>query len=103
MKGMMVRLWHDDSGALLATEWVFMATILVIGLIVGLRAVQQAVLNEMEEFAGAIGSLSQSFSFGGNSGCCGFSNRAIFNDQPGAWPIDTCVENRETGTLVCPD
>ena len=29
------KLWDDDRGALLATEWVFMGTILVIGVLPG--------------------------------------------------------------------
>ena len=37
------KLWRDDAGALLATEWVFMATILVIGVIPGMVAVRDAL------------------------------------------------------------
>jgi len=97
------RFWSDDSGALLATEWIFIATILVIGLIVGLTSVRNAVLNEMEEVAAAIGSLSQSFSFGGIAGCCDFTNGSAFSDQPGLFPIDACVESQLSPAIPCPD
>jgi hypothetical protein len=36
---LMLKLWKDDCGALIATEWVFVATILVLGAITGLVAV----------------------------------------------------------------
>jgi hypothetical protein len=34
------KLWHDNRGSLLATEWVFMATIMIIGIIPGMIAVR---------------------------------------------------------------
>ena len=41
------KLWKDDCGALIATEWVLVATILVIGIITGLVAVRQAAIVEL--------------------------------------------------------
>jgi hypothetical protein len=52
------KLWNDDSGALVATEWVFVATIMVLGTITGLAAVRQAILSELTEFADAVISLN---------------------------------------------
>jgi Flp pilus assembly pilin Flp len=63
------RLWSDDNGALIATEWVFVATILILGIITGLVAVRQAVISELTEFANAVMALSQSYSFAGQSNC----------------------------------
>lgn len=57
------RLWQDDGGAMLATEWVFVATILVIGSITGLVAVRQAIILELEEFAESIFALCSSWRF----------------------------------------
>jgi Flp pilus assembly pilin Flp len=100
----MLRLWRDDQGALIATEWVFVATILVIGLIVGLKAVQSAVLNELEEVAGAIGAISQSYSYGGTSGCCGFTNGSSFTDNgPNTYPVDACTQSADEGGSACLD
>jgi Flp pilus assembly pilin Flp len=65
MKRLMVRLWNDDTGALIATEWLFIVTIMVIGLITGLAIVRNSVVAELEEVAGAILSLNQSYSFTG--------------------------------------
>jgi hypothetical protein len=69
MRNLMLKLWADDAGALIATEWVFVATILVLGSIVGLVAVRQAVISELTEFANAVLALNQSFSFSGQSNC----------------------------------
>lgn len=60
------RLWQDDQGALIATEWVFVATILVIGSITGLVAVRQAILEELEDLAEAISHLSTFWRFDGD-------------------------------------
>jgi hypothetical protein len=67
MRRLMRRVWQDDTGALIATEWVFVATILVLGAITGLVAVRQAVISELVEFANAVMSLNQSYSFSGQS------------------------------------
>jgi hypothetical protein len=69
MKNLFAKLWSDDCGALIATEWVFVATILVLGAITGLVAVRQAILSELTEFANAVLSLNQSYSFSGQSNC----------------------------------
>jgi Flp pilus assembly pilin Flp len=69
MRQLMRKLWEDDCGALIATEWVFVATILVLGAITGLVAVRQAILSELTEFANAVMALNQSYSFSGQSNC----------------------------------
>ena len=69
MRKFMKRLWADDGGALIATEWVFVATILILGIITGLIAVRQAVISELTEFANALMALDQSYSFAGQSNC----------------------------------
>jgi hypothetical protein len=63
MRQLVGRLWSDDCGAMLAVEWVFVATILIIGSITGLVAVRQAIITELEEFAEAILALSTSWDF----------------------------------------
>src|SRR5215831_3920645 len=62
MRQLIGRVWTDDAGGLLAVEWVFVATILIIGSITGLCAVRQAIITELEEFAEAILALNTSWS-----------------------------------------
>src|SRR5262249_32371156 len=70
MKRILSKLWKDDCGALLATEWVVLATILVIGIIPGLVAIRKGLLNEMKDIANATMSLDQSYEFTGNELFC---------------------------------
>jgi hypothetical protein len=65
MKHVLSNVWADDSGALLATEWVVLATILVIGIVPGLIAVRQGTLEELLDFSNATMSLDQSYEFDG--------------------------------------
>jgi len=65
---MLKKLWNDDAGALVSAEIILVATILVIGVITGLHAVQTAVVTELGDVASAIGSVNQSYSFGGSTG-----------------------------------
>src|SRR5579862_1594465 len=89
MYKLMLNLWQDDCGALIATEWVFVATILVLGAITGLVAVRQAVISELTEFANAVMALNQSYSFTGQTNCesttagsaASDSNNTIFESQ----------------------
>jgi hypothetical protein len=67
MSSMLERLWSDDHGALLGSEFLFMMAMLVIGTASGLVAVRQALLSEMTETANAIMALDQSYSFSGQS------------------------------------
>ena len=62
---MLRKFWNDESGFIVSSELVLIATICVIGLIVGLVEVQWAVVGELNDVGDAIGSLNQSFQFAG--------------------------------------
>jgi len=64
---MMKMLLNDEAGFIISAELVLVATLLVIGLIVGLSEVQHAVVSELNDVAEAIGSLNQCYSFSGFS------------------------------------
>lgn len=92
---MLLSLWKDDAGFIVSAELVLVATILVIGLIVGLSEVQHAVVSELNDVADAIGELNQSYSFSGFTKC-DFNNRihattygSDFGDQQ-----DDCDKNQ---------
>ena len=105
MRKLMLKLWSDDRGALIATEWVFASTILVIGLVAGLKSVQQAVATELEDMANAVGSLSQAYSFAGTSGCAASTNGSRHSDETHAVTLQTNVEvfNSQASNSACPD
>ncbi len=100
MRQLAIKLWKDDCGALIATEWVFVATILVLGSITGLVAVRQAVITEMEEFAHAVMSLSESYSFSGQSNCQSSTAGSMFNDADHSIPITRTDAGTRSGDVT---
>jgi hypothetical protein len=75
------RLWADETAFVVTTELVLVATILVIGTVVGLATVRDAVVAELADVAAAIGSINQSYSW---SGISGHSGLAGFGAAPAA-------------------
>lgn len=64
---MLRQILNDESGFIVSAELVLVATILVIGMIVGLSEVQHAVVQELNDVGDAIGALNQSYSYSGFS------------------------------------
>lgn len=93
------QLWLDEVGFLAATEATFLATILVIGCIVGLTAMRDSVVSELSDTSGAMQALNQTFSFDGISSNLvtvfgsGFNDSRDFCDEPGdpSGEADNCI------------
>ncbi len=68
MGNLLRRLWGDDQGALISIEYLFVATILVIGLVVGLTNLREAINAELTALGNAILALSQGYTVSGSSG-----------------------------------
>jgi Flp pilus assembly pilin Flp len=66
MKNLFLKLWADDAG-IVALEYLLVATIVGLGLVVGLAAVNSAMTSELTELANAILSLNQDYSFTGKT------------------------------------
>ena len=69
---MLRTLYHDEAGFIVSAELVLIATLLVIGLIVGFSEIQHAVVAELNDVGDAIGKLNQSYLF------TGFSKKSQF-------------------------
>jgi hypothetical protein len=88
-------LFNDEAGFLVSAELVLVATILVIGLIVGLSEIQYAVVEELNDVADAVGSLNQSYlytgftAFKGKGGIKSRVTGSSFNDV-----ADDCDNNQ---------
>ena len=67
MRNLLKKLWADDAGALIAAEFLFVATILVIGTVVGLAQLRDAVNVELTELGNAIMALSQGYTLSGQT------------------------------------
>jgi hypothetical protein len=62
---MLKQLWNDEAGFIISAELVLVATLLVIGLIVGMSEVQHAINGELCDVGEAIGALNQGYFFTG--------------------------------------
>ena len=97
---MFQRLYADESGFIVSAELVLVATLLVIGLIVGMSEVQHAVVTELNDVADAIGSVNQSYRYSGFSkrdggwGWCGVHAQtagSVFVDLQDACDLNQCM------------
>ena len=64
---MLRTLIQDEAGFIVSAELVLVATIVVIGMIVGLSEIQHSVVQELNDVAEAIGSINQSYAYQGLS------------------------------------
>jgi Flp pilus assembly pilin Flp len=65
MKQLTACLFHDEAGFIVSSELVLIATLLVIGLIVGLSEVQHSIVSELNDVSEAVGGMNQSYRFSG--------------------------------------
>lgn len=86
------RLWDDEDGVVLSAELVLIGTILVIGLIVGLANLQNAVVGELNDLGSAIGGADQSYQ---TTGYVSSGSRQIISLSPAMgysnFPVDNCA------------
>lgn len=66
MKTLLKRIWTDDAGVL-TFEWVLLVTLVILGIVGGLSAVRDAVIDELGDVAGAVLAVDQSWTV---IGCC---------------------------------
>jgi hypothetical protein len=88
----MFRLWKEETGAIVSAEIMLVATILVIGVVVGLKSVRDSVVTELADVAQAIGNVNQSYSYSATAGHHAFTAGAAFTDN-----FDFC----DTVALTC--
>lgn len=102
---MLKNLWNDEVGALLSAEFILLATILVIGAIVGLKAVQEAITVELADVGAAISSVNQSYSWTATDGHSAevagsaFADAQDFCDGGAGDGTRRCVVLTDEGTL----
>jgi|SaaInlStandDraft_1057018.scaffolds.fasta_scaffold38640_2 hypothetical protein len=95
------KLLTDENGFVVSAELILIASILVIGMIVGLSEVQHSVTAELNDVAEAVGSMNQSYYYSGFAAYKSYGNgvksvttgSAFFDSQ------DDCDNNQ--CTLSC--
>lgn len=97
MRCLWQQLRDDDAGFVLSAELVMVGSVLVIGLVVGLASVQEAVIGEYQDVAGALRGLDQSYAYHGMHGCgcspCSYSS----------WTAGSSYGVSESGLPICFD
>lgn len=100
---MLKTLWNDECGVILSAELVLVATILVLGMIVGLVELQCSIVAELSDLSSAFGNLDQSYQVSGfasykNDGYTkGRTHGASYSDR-----ADTCDCDNNM-SIVCND
>ena len=54
LRKLALRLWRDEVGGLLSTEYVLLGTLLTLGLVVGFSATRVSLVTEFEDYAAAL-------------------------------------------------
>lgn len=81
MRTLVSRLWNEQEGAIVSAEILLVATILVIGVIVGLKSVRDSVVTELADVAQALANVDQTYSYSGVYGHGAFSGGGHFFDR----------------------
>ena len=81
MKTMFNRLWTEETGAIVSAEVMLVATILVLGVIVGLKSIRDSVVTELADVAQAVANVNQSYCYSGVTGHAAKSGGGDFQDQ----------------------
>jgi hypothetical protein len=88
-------LLNDEAGFVVSSELVLISTIAVIGLIAGLSTLRDGVVQELADVSGAIGNISQSYTYNSVTGHSSGTNGSAFQDQTDFCEVDT---NNGSGT-----
>jgi hypothetical protein len=80
MRNLAMRLWQDDAGFVVSTELVLIATIIVLGALVGQSTLRDAVISELADTAESINNINQSYSYSAVTGHSSSVSGSIFQD-----------------------
>ena len=90
-------LYNDEAGFIVSAELVLVATIAVLGMVVGLSEVAFNVNQELEDVGSAFGSINQNFHYNGTAGHKGGIAGSKYNDE---W--DQCDDSCDVSCDVAP-
>lgn len=58
------RIWHDEDGVL-SFEWTLLTVVVVFGIVSGISAARDTIIDELGDMAQAVVGINQSFTFSG--------------------------------------
>ena len=85
------KLWNDDRGFVVSTELVLLATVLVVGLLVGMVSLRDGVVSELADVTQAVQSVNQSYGYDGLIGHNAATHGSTYVDL-----FDECDINVDT-------
>jgi len=94
---MLRQFWSDDRAFVVSSELVIVATIIVIGMLIGLVTVRDQVVQELADVAAAVSRTEQGFSFSGVTGHSSSIAGSLFQDF-----VDFCDNVNGIATDVDP-
>ena len=98
---MLKALLNDEAGFVVSTELVLVATILVIGLIVGQTTLRDNVVTELADTADAISAIDQSYEWSFVTGHSSSTAGSEFNDAADFCDADNLGSQGLAGADTC--
>ena len=98
------RLWSEETGAIVSAEIMLVMSILVIGVIVGLKSVRDSVVTELADVAQALANVSQTYSYSATSGHHAYTGGGLFTDAADFCDNDTVIadpSNPSKCVVIC--
>lgn len=86
------RLVRDSSGVVDSVGMVVMVTILAVGLIVGLTAIQKSMVQEFGDVGVALERISQSYSARIGTVVSRYDDTVVVTDTNGSPPDNVCIK-----------
>lgn len=80
MSHVFMQLWKEEEGFIVSAEMILVATIGVLGMVVGLSEVAYGLSAELEDTGSVFASINHTFSFNGICGHSGYRAGSIFID-----------------------
>ena len=97
------QLWNDERGAIFSMELILIATLVVIGIIVGLATLRDSVVGELGDTAAAVGQVNQSYDIQiGDSSNTTANSELTIVDSNGATPGGTVTVTMGFTTIATP-
>lgn len=87
--------WRDEHGFIVSSELVFVATLLVIGMVTGLTTIRDQVLSELGDLADAVSEVDQSFTIAAMTGHSASTAGVDFTDEE-----DFCEQDAQASDQI---
>lgn len=97
---MLRSLWQDEHGGVISLEIVLVGSILGIGLVTGLASVRDAVITELADIAGSVGSMDQGMSIMGANSASSSTASMSFQDTHDTGDTMTAQANSQC-LVIC--